>query len=797
MRAIEALIAIVMILASFQVFLNFEIQPATMAGSTRQTGYDMLNAYKEAVPLALWDFFAFDQFVTYSVPDNFNFKLSADFFTPITASPEENTQTLAVDFASGVDPASIYLSDSSSEIVPSQADFNYYRVPFYVTNLGDSSASIPLYVSFSLPPLDGNGDMLSEPADRNSLDLYFDGKRVPFILHYLQARNTTLLPTVLFNTSLLKGQVKQGYLYFSTGTYSRTNIPVKYAPLNTTRFNVSIGSRPIEKIPRATVKFRPNVTEPTTLFISSKVGYLSEIKMDYSSNLSYSNATNYFVLNNSRFYLNVSRDGNYSFHHQDGTALFFAMPSLGSPAERFTLDIPPRLMNQSKAIGSISVYWQINSTSARVDYFATIFEGTDEILVQRKMVPVEMPTYPVEFSYSLDIISLNGTLSYSSTPVSTWPNKPTGILNKRSFVFSNATHNLSIFTDELVNITTAPNLVRLEGVANLTEETKRLPIFSQTLYKYREGVVLPNDRPANFFGSDEYFFDTSPYLVLAGLGTTMTFPHMVALGRPDEYSLNFTVARRFNLTLNLSCSLSDGASERLVFTDLTIPSYIYVNDSSPKRSVFRIPASWLSNRDAFFICSVNETNITISGITITPLKFSTMEGALRVPVVFRNPGAGRADVVFRLPLSDAGIEADSGPSAFRVIDPVSHDSLDFAIDSGTLFFYAQIPANSEKTYEIILSPDYPLPESVVAEEMVALVPDGTPEVSLSDPGSLEIELGKARTSSRVYYAPPMSNPGFVDRSIGPNAEATVSQKFVIDPESGRTASIKLVLWRKS
>ncbi len=798
LRAVEALIAIVMILVSFQVFLNFQNLPPTLAGSTRQTGYDILDSYSDAVPLALWDFYAFDQFISYVVPSNYNFKLSADFFTPLTSLPGAVPQTAAVDMAAGVDARSVYISDALSQLVPAEVTFNWYRVPFYVTNHGPASASIPLYVSFALPPLDGNLDGLSEPADRNSVDLYFDGRRTPFILHYVGQRNGTLRPTVLFNASMLQEEVKQGYMYFSVGTYNPREIPAVYTFVNTTPYNVTIGSRPIEKATRATFKFLPPASSsPVPLFASSKVGYQGQTLMDYTSALYYSNSSQYytstnstrtynanfyFVLGNGAVALNISSDANYTLGLPDGTQLLRAGPMVGVPLEGFDVSIPPHLVNESEAVGSISAHWQVNSTSSRIDYVATIFENSTDLLIQRKLQPL----YAARLNYSLDLIALNPT--FNSAPFASWP-APASLLNRRTFVFSNGTHSIAAFESRLMNATAAGRYVRPDGDENVTEATMTTP------YRYSAGVTPPNARPANFFGTDAFLFNTSTMLVNA-TPADLSFQHMSALDRPDDYYLNFSVKRRFNVTVSLACSLNG----RTVFSALPIPAYLFINASAPVTAIYTVPSHWLSDGPNSFNCAVNATNVTLSDITVGPNKYAHAEGVTRIPVIFNHYGAFDLNATLSLDMPTLGLSQYS-PN-FRILDPDANESVYYAVAGNTLTIYARLPASSVKTYEIAYSADGPLPLYPWAEGVPPEAPVGGALGVFLGPNTdpfrqVDVDIGRAQSSSLVHYAKPMSNPGYVDRAISPTAEATVSQKFVIDPESGRTASIKLILWRKS
>ncbi len=791
LRAVESLIAIVMILATFQAFVNWSA-PVRTTATTRQTGYDILGAYSDSVSLAIRDFSAFDQFVSYAVPSSFAYKVMGDFFTPISTRGVPGPVTVSVDFPSIIDPEEIFVADLNSEEYPSSVTFNYYRIPFALQNKGAGAVfDAPIYLTAGIPNLDSNMDGTADFPEISSIDLYLDGKRTPFILHNLiDNNNTALVPTILFNATISEGGSKHGYLYFSTGGVSGLGkiLPVERTEVEAQASqNIRILTRAIERAPRATITFIEPAGAPKTVFVLSRIGYFSAIPRNRSSSLSYSENAFQFVLNNSGN-ISVSIDkasGEYSVFDSGGSKIFSARPL--ESGRSFSVTIPPHLVNATKSVGKETVHWRVNGTAGRIDFFLTLFEKAErnQILVKRTFIPAGAGTY----SFAFDSVGFPAPGSISSE----WPDGTYSSERKGVVISGGAPLDVAVYSDSLGRIDFNGTHFSYGSTRDVSAFYARTPIVSSTLYVLGNALSA-SARPRGIFPGDKLSIDSSS-IVITTSPTPIRFVHSFSDSGFDVAIANFTIRRRFNQTIAISCDIEG----RKIFSNLVVPPFNSVSDYKYLEKQYAIPSTFFLDGDNSIYCQTNQTNITIESVAIKDISLTEEEGVYTIPIIVENYGGADRTFEVSLDFDKFGISPESGRVFVRDPETRTIEMRDFS--GNVLSLRIPAPQGGRGTREIAIAgtESIYLDGTLLAEDISY---GGAPvyfPVSLGDNPefSAYADIGEGFSSSNTYWVSPPDNPFYSDKGISPTADATVSQIFTFDTETGRGASVKIMLWRKA
>lgn len=218
-RSVEAIIAIVLLLASIQGFINWGSLKTQSTQSIRQSAYDVLAVREGAHGIALYDTALYDGFISAAVPSNMNYRIEADYFSPLdtffgyndTGYPHEIT----VDLPPGAGPVSVTGADGAQ--VPSQTVFNWYRVQFFLKTREAGFDNQNVVLGFTLPYADFNGDGTLDVPDKNSLDLYINGTRRSFTLQDFTDTGVLSKAVVSFRYTMNPDTYVDGYAYYMVG----------------------------------------------------------------------------------------------------------------------------------------------------------------------------------------------------------------------------------------------------------------------------------------------------------------------------------------------------------------------------------------------------------------------------------------------------------------------------------------------------------------------------------------------------------------------------------------------------
>lgn len=230
LRSVEALIAVVMLISSFQAFMNWGSLKAQPTQSIKQSAYDVFFAREGANALALYDTQLYDEFVSTMVPSNMNYRLEADYFSPLDTffgyDDENYPYEATVDLPAGSEMVSVTVGADGTP-VGHQADFNWYRVPFFVMTHEAGFKNQRVVLGLTLPYADSNGDGVLEAPDKNSVDIYINGTRQPFTMHDFSDTGVLSKITVSFNKYTLESNaIVEGYAYYMVGLQADRLIPV-------------------------------------------------------------------------------------------------------------------------------------------------------------------------------------------------------------------------------------------------------------------------------------------------------------------------------------------------------------------------------------------------------------------------------------------------------------------------------------------------------------------------------------------------------------------------------------------
>lgn len=781
LRAVESLIAIVMVFATFQAFLNWNVEERSTS-SARQVGYDVLSAYSESANrLALSDFYSFDQFISYAIPSSLSYKVFGDFFTPVSADPEEIPQTVLVDFPAILNSTDIFVTDLSSEEYPSTVTFNFYRVPFAIQNLGSDLAGAPIYLTVTLPNLDSNEDGTVDIPSASSLDLYVNGARIPFTLHNLQETNGTLIPTLLFNATVGVGGALHGYVYFATGEQDPKPAKPVWTEMNVSGQNIRILTRAVERAPRATITFMPPA-ERKNVFVVSKIGY-PVFPRPRESNLSFQENALLFTLRSENYSVRIDKAlGSYQVLNSTGGLVLSGIPEI--PGSALAVTVTPHLVNSTRAVGKISANWQVSGASAKIDYSATLFQD-GRLLVFRRTRFLEAGSY----SPQLDSVSF----PRDSALADSWPS-PAGTAMKKGLVFSDGISRVGVFPEAQKDFFFNGTLLYPQEPVLISAYSAQNPIESATLFAFGNSLSA-RERLAGLFGKERSGFDASAITIFT-TPTELPFVHEFPQEAPDFVVANFTIRRRFNTTVALSCNLSD----KRIFSGLVIPGFASVSEERFVEREFAIPSGFFSPAGAnSFFCAVNQTNLTIQSIALEEVYSRLGEDSEAARVTIENWGASDRTFEISLNLRQIGLPEDRGRVFVRNPETSSLERADILGD--ILSFRALVPAGTTGTRELVFGRGgFSFPGSLAPSEDFPYG-GGVPFFPVS-PGNNTIaeayvDFGELLDGGRTYWAPPPDTPTYSDREVSPAADATVSQVFAFDPETGRGGSIKIMLWRKS
>lgn len=218
-RSVEAIIAIVLLLASIQGFINWGSLKTQSTQSIRQSAYDVLAVREGAHAIALYDTALYDGFVSTAVPSNMNYRIEADYFSPLDTflgyNDTEYPYEVTVDLPPGAGPVSVTGPDGAQ--VSSQTVFNWYRVPFFLKTRDAGFVNQGVVLGFTLPYVDSNGDGVLEVPDKNSLDIYINGTRQSFTLQDFKDTGVLSKAVASFRYTMNPDTYVDGYAYYMVG----------------------------------------------------------------------------------------------------------------------------------------------------------------------------------------------------------------------------------------------------------------------------------------------------------------------------------------------------------------------------------------------------------------------------------------------------------------------------------------------------------------------------------------------------------------------------------------------------
>lgn len=219
-RSVEAIIAIVMLLASFSAFVSWGSLKTQSTQSIRQSAYDVLSTQAGTNKLVFYDPALYDDFISAVMPSNLNYRMEMDYFSPLdtffgyndTGYPYEVT----LDLPPGARMVSVSSEKSGSQVVQQERS-NWFRIPFFIRTREAGFTNGRVVVGLTFPYTDSNSDGTLEAPDVNSLDLYVNGTRQPFTLQSYVDTGTVSRAVFAFNYTMDPDTTVDGYAYYMVG----------------------------------------------------------------------------------------------------------------------------------------------------------------------------------------------------------------------------------------------------------------------------------------------------------------------------------------------------------------------------------------------------------------------------------------------------------------------------------------------------------------------------------------------------------------------------------------------------
>ncbi len=221
MRNVEVVLAILLVLTTFQFFLRWD-QFRDVPASADRSAYELLRAQGSNLRLALFEPAELDSLIKQSLPSNLNYKMELEYLSPFDYRGVENGSQvicLPYEFPPGTDVESIALYGTNSFPIPTETRSNWYRQPFLIDTSDNPISNEVLSVTFSLPYVDSNSDGIIERPAKDSLELHVGAEQTPFRLtSFVDGADSTSVE-LAFNATIPKGRLVKSYLYYQVGEW--------------------------------------------------------------------------------------------------------------------------------------------------------------------------------------------------------------------------------------------------------------------------------------------------------------------------------------------------------------------------------------------------------------------------------------------------------------------------------------------------------------------------------------------------------------------------------------------------
>lgn len=391
LRTVEALIAVIMILGSFQIFLNWSSSKPQSLELTKATIEDLLRTHADLIDSSYYDTGRLEKVIGDALPKDLNYKLEAEYFIPIDilfpyreqGTPYETT----VDFGQGVDSSSITVLDKS-ELVPHQVFFNWYRIPFFLLAGDEDLTDQTVAIAVQLPYMILNGNVVK--PDPASLDLYVNSTQKPFALQVFNDTTSKSNAVLVFNLTLPAETLINGFLYFSGGSQVEKNAyspNLTYTPSRTPA-SFTYGQGSLEKVDRGQLilPLKGEFYKPKFLVLDYKV-QTPQAAVALPTTLTSSEDANYFLIKNDKLTVNISKStGEYSVW-VDGLEKFKNLAPTAPTS-------PPKLLDQNPSL-KMTVTWDAADGNQNVTYFVSLFNSSNEVVIQRRITALST-TYSIQ-----------------------------------------------------------------------------------------------------------------------------------------------------------------------------------------------------------------------------------------------------------------------------------------------------------------------------------------------------------------------------------------------------------------
>ncbi len=219
-RSVEAIIAIVMLLASFQAFVNWSSLKTQSTQSIRQSAYDVLSTQAGTNKLVFYDPTLYDDFISAVMPSNLNYRMEVDYFSFLDTFFGYNDTGYPYEVTLDLPPGSQMVSVSSEKSglqLAQQERSNWFRIPFFIRTRETGFTNGRVVLGLTFPYTDSNSDGLLEAPDVNSLDLYVNGIRQQFILQNYVDTGTVSRAVFAFDYTMNPDTAVEGYAYYMVG----------------------------------------------------------------------------------------------------------------------------------------------------------------------------------------------------------------------------------------------------------------------------------------------------------------------------------------------------------------------------------------------------------------------------------------------------------------------------------------------------------------------------------------------------------------------------------------------------
>ncbi len=219
-RSVEAIIAIVMLLASFSAFVSWGSLKTQSTQSIRQSAYDVLSTQAGTNKLVFHDPTLYDDFISAVMPSNLNYRMEVDYFSPLDTffgyNDTDYPYEITVDLPPGSQMVSVSSEKSGSQMAQQERS-NWFRIPFFVRTRETGFTNGRVVLGLTFPYTDSNSDALLEAPDVNSLDLYVNGTRQQFILQSYVDTGAVARAVFAFDYTMDPDTTVDGYAYYLVG----------------------------------------------------------------------------------------------------------------------------------------------------------------------------------------------------------------------------------------------------------------------------------------------------------------------------------------------------------------------------------------------------------------------------------------------------------------------------------------------------------------------------------------------------------------------------------------------------